>query len=190
VPRIIDYPEVLDRLTKQGLVCNYHNSGSFGFPRGSEIQIRGWIGPPDSTIKPALLDRAQSVPLPYEMNLAKAATKAWRETLPGPAWLMPSSHWHFELHDGSRDWMPAALAELGLDAADLRDRNNGAAIEFQPQESDLFCPFVQKLLTHLNVSDFQLAFPGRPALCMVHHFKQLWWTTTDGAIARHLIIGQ
>jgi hypothetical protein len=35
------------------------------------------------------------------------------------------------------------------------------------------------LLGRLLGSDFMLAWPGRPAVCTVHHHKQLWWTTTD-----------
>ena len=51
MPLVIDYPLVLSRLSTEGLRCNYHNSGSFGFPRGVKTSIRGWIGPADLTIR-------------------------------------------------------------------------------------------------------------------------------------------
>jgi hypothetical protein len=41
---------------------------------------------------------------------------------------------------------------------------------------------VAALLENLRMSDFMLAFPGRPALCTIHHHKQLWWQTTDAAL--------
>ena len=41
---------------------------------------------------------------------------------------------------------------------------------------------IASLLGNLRTSDFMLAFPGRPALCTVHHHKQLWWQTTDLAL--------
>ena len=34
----------------------------------------------------------------------------------------------------------------------------------------------------LSGSDFMIAFPGRPALCTLHHHKQLWWSSTDAKI--------
>ena len=33
-----------------------------------------------------------------------------------------------------------------------------------------------------TTSDFQLSFPGLPAVCTIHHHKQLWWTTVDPSL--------
>ena len=43
---------------------------------------------------------------------------------------MPMSHWHFELHDGSRDWMPDMLKQVGVDPVQLESRADGSALEF------------------------------------------------------------
>ena len=181
MPTIIDYPRVLARMTDEGLCCNYPNSGAFGFPPAAGAHILGWIGPDDPTIKPAMRSQLKIFPAPYESNLAAAALDVWQSVLPGLAWVMPSSHWHFELHDGSRAWMPAALDEIKIDPAHLTFRPDGSALEFHPHETAAFSHWLEALLTGLSVSDFVLAFPGRPVLCMIHHHKQLWWTFTDPA---------
>jgi hypothetical protein len=177
VPRIIDYEIVLQRLTTEGLKCHYPNGGAFGFASGAEV--RGWIGPNDETIKPAAREVARSVGMPYEANLAAAAVRMWQEYLPGDAWVMPAAHWAYEMNDGSRDWLPGAVVELGLDPASLKDRNTAAAIEFSSSEMAEFQGFVQRLLERLHQSDFTLSFTGRSTVCTVHHHKQLWWVTTD-----------
>ncbi len=92
------------------------------------------------------------------------------------------SHWAFELSDGSRPWLPALLQNIGIDPALLEGRNNAAAIEFAPLESQPFEQFLQGLLQNLRGSDFSLVFPGQQALCTVHHHQQLWWMTTDAKL--------
>jgi hypothetical protein len=42
------------------------------------------------------------------------------------------------------------------------------------------------MIRNLAGSDFLAAFPARPALCTLHHHKQLWWQTTEEAIAAAL----
>jgi hypothetical protein len=177
LPAIIDYPIVLDRMTRRGFRCNYPNSGAFGFR--DTPQIRGWIGPADASIKPELSPIIQFMPPPYEANLVAGAVRVWQTILCGPAWIMPASHWHFEFHDGSRDWMPGLIAGIGIDPNLLRDRADGSAIEFSWQETAEFSHLLSGLLTGLKVSDFSMAFPDWPVLCLVHHHKQLWWTSAD-----------
>jgi hypothetical protein len=184
MPAIIDYPIVLERMTAGGFRCNYYNSGAFGFP--AMPLVRGWIGPPDSTIKADLIPGVRYVKPPYESRLARAAAEIWKTVLPGAAWVMPMSHWHFELHDGSRDWMPASLEEIGVDSKRLENRADGAALEFVLEEAAAFTRFLESLLGNLRVSDFLIAFPGRPALCTVHHHKQLWWMTTDEVLVERV----
>lgn len=186
MPTIIDYPAVLERLTRQGFACNYPNSGAFGFPPAAELKIRGWIGPADSTIRSTMLAMTKSFPPPYETNLCAAAASAWENVLPGPAWVMPMSHWHFEFHDGSRDWLPALLTDIQVDPKKLENRADGSAIEFNLVELPHFIWMVEGLIRGLRASDFMLAFPDRPVLCTVHHHKQLWWTTTDVDILRRI----
>ena len=186
MPWIIDYPQVLEQLTRQGLRCNYFNGGAFGFGPDATIHIRGWIGPEDSTIRPAARALARPVNPPYEANLAHMAVRAWQAVVPGLAWLMPLSHWHFELNDGSREWLPGLLESLEIDPAHLVHRNTAAAIEFGNDDADALERTLRTLLEKLLASDFMLAFPRRGILCNVHHHKQLWWVTDNIQLQQQL----
>lgn len=183
MPWIIDYPLVLDQMRAQKLKCFYHNSGAFGFADSMPAHIVGWIGPGDATIRPEMLEHAQPVGEPYEENLTRLAKRAWRELLPGRAWVMPASHWAYELDFGSREWMPAILERIDVDPGLLAGRNTAAAIEFSADEVEPFTLLVHRLLEMLHGSDFTLAFPNRPALCRLHHHKQLWWMSSDAELA-------
>jgi hypothetical protein len=186
LPWIIDYQIVLEQMRQQRLKCLYYNSGAFGFPPDAPVHTIGWIGPRDETIRPAALPFTRQVAAPHEENLASLARRAWGQLLPGRAWIMPMSHWAYELDYGSREWMPQLIESVDLDPGMLEGRNNGAAIEFSPEEGQAFDDFVRRLLEMLLGSDFMLAFPGRPVLCTVHHHKQLWWTTPDESLAAGL----
>jgi len=186
VPRIIDYAIVLQTLTAEGLRCNYHNGGSFGFGAEAGAAVCGWVGPPDATILPNLRPMLRQVSPPYEANLAQSATLAWQQYLPGSLWVMPASHWSYELKHGSGEWLPEGVAKLGLDAGSLAQRTNAAAIEFLPAEIGEFRQFAQRLLEGLSGSDFTLAFSERQTICTVHHHKQLWWMTRDATAAQGL----
>lgn len=181
--RLIDYETVTQTLLGQGLKSLYYNSGSFGFPQGVATHTVAWIGPPDPTIRPEAASLTRPVPAPFEDNLARLAVRAWEELLPGNVWVTPRSHWAYELDFGSREWMPAALAEVGVDSAALQPLTNGAAIEFAAGEREPFAGLLRTLLERLSgSSDFQLSWPGGPVVCTVHHHKQLWWTTPDPAL--------
>ncbi len=158
--RIIDYDVVLQRLTGKGLVCNYHNSGAFAFGREVETKIIGWIGPEDLTIREAMLPQIMRVPAPYPANLARLAARVHVELLGDAVWAMPMSHWAYELEFGSGSWMPNLLAGVGVDAADLRTRNNAAAVEFAAGEAG-FDIFVRGLLERLvGQQRFHAGVPG------------------------------
>ena len=186
MPIIIDYPQVLERMQRLGFTCNYHNGGAFSFPKGTAQHVVAHVGPPDTTIRPAALPFAIPVPPPYERNLARLATHAWQHHLSGLVWVMPLAHWAFELDPATQPWFPKLLRDLGLDPTPLVGLNTAAAIEFAPTEADPFERLVEALLTHLQSSDFALAFPGHPVLCTLHHHKQLWWITTEEPIAGRL----
>ena len=172
MPAILDYAVVLSRMTADGFRCNYPNGGSFSFP--TPPLVRGWITSPDQTIRLELANQLRTVPYP-----AESAAVLWQTALSGPAWIMPASHWHFEFHDGSRDWMADVLRVIQINPVMLENRPDASAIEFVPHESAAFTRLLAALLSNLRVSDFSIAFPGRPALCTVHHHNQLWWTSTD-----------
>jgi hypothetical protein len=169
-------------MTTQGLVSLYPNSGAFGFPPDVPTYAVGWVGPPDPSIRAAARALARAVPPPYEPMLARLAGRAWREQLAGPVWVLPKSHWAYELQFGSHEWMPARLRDVGLPPDVLEGRHDGSAAQFDPGEEEAFERLVAGLLGRLLGSDFMLAWPGRPAVCTVHHHKQLWWTTTDPAL--------
>jgi hypothetical protein len=186
MPTVVDYPQVLTRLESEGFVCNYPNGGSFGFPPEVGAQIRGWIGPTDSTIRPSVQPVTRRIADPLGPTLARLATQAWVQFLSGGLWLMPSSHWSHELHHGNKDWLTPALQSIGMDSADLAHRTNAAALQFLPAESAILCQFLQQVLEQIHASDFQLVFPGQSTTCTIHHHKQLWWTTANANLLRGL----
>jgi len=179
MPWIVDYSAVLEQMNRQSMRSLYYNSGAFGFAEGAAVESLGWIGPDDPSLRPDARSLARTVPAPHEANLTRLVLRAWRDLLPGKAWLMPKSHWAYELDFGSRDWMPALLEHAGIDSGLLSARTNGAAIEFTPQEAEPFAHVVEGLLRMLLGSDFALAFPDRPVVCTLHHHKQVWWTSSD-----------
>ncbi len=182
MPRIIDYPIVLEQMKREKFRSLYHNSGAFGFLDEAGTGSVGWIGEADATLKPAAQLLTRMVPPPIEENLSGLALRAWEEHLPGAVWAMPKSHWAYELDFGSREWMGDLLRQIGIDTALLIGRNNAAAIEFESGEGEQFRIFVRGLLTKLVGSDFLLAFVKHKTICTVHNHKQLWWTTADGEI--------
>jgi hypothetical protein len=181
VASIVEYETVVDRMQKLGMRCQYYNSGAFGFDAAA-THFTGWIGPPDSTIRPAALERATSVAEPHAQTLARLATRAWQELFPGPTWIMPKSHWAYELDFGSKAWLPAALQKAGVDPTVLESRTNAPAIEFPPNEPTQFEALVQSILENLLGSDFSLAFPDHPIIATLHHHKQVWWVSGEPAL--------
>jgi hypothetical protein len=186
VPAIVDYPNVLKQMSQRGLVCQYPNGGAFGFPGSIQTQIRGWIGQADPTIRSELLPMTRLIPPPIESNLANLVSRAWLEIFPGKAWIMPASHWSFELQHGNADWLQPAIREIGLDPAGLSGLTNAAAVEFSETESIPFIKLAGKLLGNLVSSDFFIAFPEHFVACTLHHHKQIWWITPDAQILQCL----
>ncbi|MFI5381537.1 MAG: hypothetical protein ACHRHE_19745 [Tepidisphaerales bacterium] len=186
MPSIRPYPEVLQAMQSLGLVCNYHNSGAFGPPRGAPLVFRGWIGPDDPTIRPAMREFIRQVPQPYESTLARMARDAWLRMSDGPAWIVPMSHWAFEMDHGSRDWLPGVLRDVQIDSAVLAPLNNAAAIEFARDEGDAMSLLAENLLARLSASDFALLLPRLPLVCTIHHHKQLWWVSESEEILARL----
>src|SRR5438132_311621 len=97
VPCIIEYSLMVDRLRSRGLKSLYPNGGSFGFPADVQVHAIGWIGPDDPSIRAELVSKVRRVKSPYESNLAKLMRTVWQSHLAGPLWVMPVSHWAFEL---------------------------------------------------------------------------------------------
>lgn len=183
---VIDYPLVLSRMRSLGVRCLYHNSGAYGFAPDAQTHTCGWIGPTDATVRPEAVHFTQPVPPPYEVNLTKLLLELWIARLNGPLWVMPKSHWSYELQFGSREWMPELLRQVDVDPALLADRNNAAALEFSGSDHPSVVLFLERLLDMLCGSDFALAFPGYPVLCTLHHHKQFWWVTTDMKLAAQI----
>ena len=185
VPRIVDYEVVLEQMQDAEFVSLYHNSGAFGFAPDAAVKMLGWLGPEDPTIRAEMRPFTRAIPSPHAANLAGMLVAA-RRHLPGQAWLMPKSHWHFELHDGHPELLESLLPEVGVDVALLRERNDCSAIAFDVDEDELLRRAIARLLEGMRQSDFLLAFPDvgadRPAVCTIHHHKQLWWQTTSGEL--------
>ena len=111
---------------------------------------------------------------------------AWQQLLPGELWLMPKSHWAYELQFGNAAWLPASLELIGIEPSKLIDRADGTAIAFESVDRASATSFLTALLTQLTGSDFQAAFPGRSTLCTVHSHQQLWWTSADAKVLEGL----
>jgi hypothetical protein len=187
MPGILDYPFVVEAMTQLGFVSLYPNSGAFGFPPEQGAASVGWVGPDDPSIRPESRPLTRRVPAPYEATLASLCTCVWTERLTGGVvWVMPKSHWAYELMFGSAGWMPQLLREAGVSPDDLAGRHDGSALFFSPGEEPAFERLLTGLLSNLLGSDFLLAWPGRPVVCTVHHHKQLWWTTTSADLQRTL----
>jgi hypothetical protein len=184
--RIVDYPRVLEQTKADGLRSLYHNSGAFGFPDAVATTSLGWIGPDDPTIRESARPMIRRIAEPFEANLASATVRAWTTLLPGKVWIMPKSHWSYELQFGSATWLPGELAGLGIDSADLIGRTNAAAIAAETGDAEQTAGLIESLLTNLNGSDFALYFPGGKTVATLHHHKQVWWTTADRAVAAGL----
>jgi hypothetical protein len=180
MPHIVDYALVLEKLLGRGLVSLYHNSGAFGFPRSEDVKLLGWIGPDDGSIRTDLCKRTRRVPEPHAATLAHRLVAA-REILAGEAWLMPKSHWHFELHDGHPRLLESLLPAIGIEPSTLRDRNDGSAIAFSIDDDDLLRHTTARLLGGMRQSDFSIVFPeaASPAIVTLHHHRQIWWQTID-----------
>lgn len=178
MPNIVPYSTVTERMLSEGYRSLYHNSGAFGFAVGVETVSRGWIGPEDPSIREAARSIVRQAMPPFDESLARALTSVWRQHLAGPTWIMPRSHWSYELQFGHRDWLPEALHEIGIDPIPLTNLNNAPAIAFEPAEVEDAEFLIRQLLNRLISSDFQLAFPGHPLLCTLHTRCQLWWTTS------------
>lgn len=179
MPRIVEYSHVLDAMHAMRLQSLYFNSGAFGFGNAVDARSAGWICADDSSLRPEAQKLARLVQGPPEQKLPQMLTRAVAQVLPGPVWVMPKSHWAFELDFGSKTWMSRALKEIGIDPGLLAPRTTGDAIEFGLDELPQFTTFMTRLLTNLFGSDFALASPARPLVCTLHHHKQVWWTTTD-----------
>lgn len=183
MPQIIDYSLVCDQMREQGFQSLYYNSGAFGFPKDVTTHIRGWIGEADSTLRESARPFIRNIPAPYVANMVSRLARIWRENLPGVVWVLPMSHWSYELDFGSRDWLPLVLQQIQIDTATLIHRNNGAAIAFSTDEVDAFILLITSLLENLQASDFAVFLPNHPVMITLHHHKQIWWVCADQALS-------
>src|SRR5687768_10952853 len=124
--RIIDYPDVQKTMQENGFVSLYHNSGAFGFAEWTAVESVGWITADDPTIREAARALTRNVDPAQLILLLKQAC----ESVKDEAWLMPKSHWHYELHFGNRELLEEILPTIAIGPASLRERNDGSAIAF------------------------------------------------------------
>jgi hypothetical protein len=181
VAEVIDYAIVLERMKQEGFESLYFNSGAFGFSRDPKVEIVGWVGSEDPSIRDPMRRHIRQAPPPYPETLARAV----RDNAPATTvWFMPKSHWAYELDFGNRDWLPDALHDAGIEATALQPLTNAAAIQFS-DVSELQA-FLVALFSHLHGSDFMLAWPEQHTLCTLHHHQQAWWQTSDPGLAERL----
>ena len=180
MPSIIDYPTVLESLEAKGFRCLYHNSGAFGFAAESQVCHVGWIGKPDSSIRDSA--NLRQFKEPFLQDMIDLVVDAWIDRIPGPIWLMPKSHWSYELQFGNADWLHDMLEGLAIDPKRLEGLNNAAAVVFEQREIKLLKGALCLLLSNLRGSDFMLVFPDYGTVCTVHHHQQLWWQSTRSEV--------
>lgn len=185
MPSLVSYPIVLERLAAVGIRCVYPNSGAFGFEPSAAVHICGWIGGEDETIRAELRDKTRRFAAPLPDTLAAGVKRAW-QTLGGALWIMPASHWSYELQFGNGDWLGDALAAMGIDPKPLAARADGTAVCFPPEESAGAESFVREILKNLRGSDFTLAFADQPVLAMLHHHCQVWWQSMEGGVMERI----
>ena len=179
---IIPYSNVLIAMSSIGAICNYHNSGSFGLS-GDNVQTVGWLTDDDPTIRPEMRQHSR---LFSRDELIPRLLQIWQKHLPGPIWIMPASHWAFELNYGNADWLPQRLSEIGIDPSLLRDRNDGSAIAFDWTERNAVTDLTADLLTRSTASDFTATWPTHATVAMLHHHRQIWWRTMELELADDL----
>lgn len=182
--RVVDYETVLAQAAADGLRCVYPMSGAF-LPSGPH-QIVGWVGPDDPTIRADLPGRIVRCPAPHAANLSAKLVEVWQRDLPTAAWVLPKSHWSYELTHAHQDWLLEILGEFGIDAAWLAARPGAAAIEFLADDARSLQKFVETLLNGLKTSDYAILSPGTGHVVTLHHHQQLWWQTSDAALADRL----
>ena len=181
---VIDYAQVLQQAAAVGLRCVYPNSGAF-VPAG-EHRIVGWIGPDDSTIRSDLPAAIVRCPAPYPQTLATWFNETWQREFPQTIWVLPKSHWAYELEHAHQPWLFETLTGFGIDAARLARHTDAAAIAFEPDEAADASRLLISLLTHLKTSDYAILVPGKPVVATVHHHQQLWWQLSGVSLAERL----
>jgi len=177
--RVIDYAEVLKQAASDGLRCVYPNSGAFA-PAGKH-EIVGWLGAADATIRADLAARAVKCPPPYPQNLAGWFRRVW-EPMNRPAWLLPKSHWAYELGHAHQDWLIDRLTSLGVNVAELAQHTDAPALAFEAGEAGVLTDLISLLLEHLKTSDYAILLPGLSVVVTLHHHQQLWWQSGDADV--------
>src|ERR1051325_9035643 len=112
-------------------------------------RITGWTAGEDPTIRPELRSSIHAFAPGATEKMAASASAAWSNYLPGPAWIMPLSHWAFELDFGSKAWLPTLLKSVHVEPYPLADRTDASPLEFQPGEQADLTRFLQTLLDQL-----------------------------------------
>jgi hypothetical protein len=182
MPKIVNYDAVVAEAEAMGLHSLYHRSGSFGFGDGVLVQHIGWLGPPDSTLRPVANLLVRQAAEPHARRLADALAYAGAELHVTNTWLLPMSHWAYELTFGGGEWLGELLGNIGVDAESLRDRTDGSAIAFAPDELAALKLAAATLLDRLTGSDFAVLMPKTRLVGTIHHHRQIWWTTDDAGI--------
>lgn len=183
---VVDYGRVQAELGGKGLRCLYHNSGSWGFGDPTKVRAVGWILADDVTLRPGAREVARV--LDGIDELVTGVMSTW-ERVGGDLWLLPGSHWAYELDFGTPA-MEAVLHRWGVKGAEgLVGRNDGSAVRFglsggvDGVDEAAAAGILKELLGCGTTSDYQIVFPSLPLTGIAHHHVQVWWQTEDTELA-------
>lgn len=176
---IVDYAIVLQTLTAQGLKCLHYNGGVFGFLQDTPVRHVGWLTGDDPTLTAVARASAHLVSPPTSSTLSRGLIETWTSNLAGPLWILPGSHWAYELTYGGQKKLADLLNRLSIAPDSLSNRTTADAIAFELSDIEPAMAFCTHLLDLLNVTDFTAIWPQSRVTALLHHHRQIWWTLPE-----------
>src|SRR6476469_6616087 len=101
MPVLVGYPVVLETMQRQGFKSLYYNSGAFGFADLAGVGHVGWEIGEDPTLREGVKGLVRVVTPATVERLSDLFAEAWERWFEGVCWVMPMSHWAYELDFGS-----------------------------------------------------------------------------------------
>jgi hypothetical protein len=174
MPEVLSYQQVETVLRAKSLRCLYFNSGSWGFTE--QAGAVGWLLGDDPTLTPAARKIARVVG-PVDQLVAAVLEACHR--VGGEIWILPGSHWAYELDFGTPTMLDVLRRADVVGVDGLVGRNDGSAVRFLATEQSQLAGVLRELFSTGTTSDYQLILPEMPVLAILHHHVQVWWQAKD-----------